>query len=511
MSAYKNILDFFNSIGYTFDNADEVKNTSPMLHTTRIIFSCQNNHQKTITKCSFTNDLSKYNKAAKKAQTDNDTTPIFFCSDCRTEYKAKETILKLTGHKITTYVNVKKVYYICGNCGTENNESNMAALKKNTGFCIKCLNNKNRITEAELNAMAKKCGSKILTPYSEYRHNEQLLDVECKCGNIRQASAKQLRDGKNCYDCAVKKRDVTNMVKYGVKNPFESETIKQQMRTNYEEKYGVSHHMKRPEVLEKVKSTCSELYGVKYAFMQEWVYEKHRQIFMERFGVPHPLMNKMIRDKCREKCLENHGVNYPLQSEDLRKLCTETLMGNYGVDSPFKSEIIRQRAKETLMNNYGVDYPMRCPEIFHKSMATSFRKKEYILPRSLKIVQLMGYEPYALDFLLNNGLFGSRIDECDIKLMSDVRIFKYMYDYSECVYYPDMDIHVNDTDVIVEVKSEWTLNRAIDRNIAKFKQVCNDGFRMVLIVMNEKGGLIEICEYGIVDEQLVKVRVDEGK
>lgn len=61
------------------------------------------------------------------------------------------------------------------------------------------------------------------------------------------------------------KRDITNMDKYGVKSPFESETVRDKYKANLMNKYGVDNPFLVKEFKDKSNATIMKRYGVRVA------------------------------------------------------------------------------------------------------------------------------------------------------------------------------------------------------------------------------------------------------
>jgi hypothetical protein len=61
------------------------------------------------------------------------------------------------------------------------------------------------------------------------------------------------------------KRDITNINKYGVKSPLESNIVKNKYKQNLMDKYGVDNPFLVPEFREKANDTIKNRYGVKHA------------------------------------------------------------------------------------------------------------------------------------------------------------------------------------------------------------------------------------------------------
>jgi hypothetical protein len=118
-------------------------------------------------------------------------------------------------------------------------------------------------------------------------------------------------------------------------------------------------------------------------------------------------------------------------------------------------------------------------EIAEKSHKNSYNLKEYTLP-SNNIVKVQGYEPFALDILLK--IF----NENDIIIeRKDIPIIKYETNKKIFTYYPD--IFIPKENKIIEVKSIWTYNVNLEKNILKQKASINNGYNFEFWIFNNKG------------------------
>ena len=149
-------------------------------------------------------------------------------------------------------------------------------------------------------------------------------------------------------------------------------------------------------------------------------------------------------------------------------------------------KVCRQRKfKETCMEKYGVSNPSQDPEIFAKIQSSLYRRKEFVFPLTGRVVNLMGYEPQAVLYLLGqekDKYLQKKIEEDDIMTGKLVPRFKY----EDHVYFPDLYLEKN---MIVEVKGDWTLHSDKEVNMKKFKAVIRGGYVLRLILMFENGGV----------------------
>jgi hypothetical protein len=104
----------------------------------------------------------------------------------------------------------------------------------------------------------------------------------------------------------------------------------------------------------------------------------------------------------------------------------------------------------------------RCKECLqHRRASNSRTSKRYTLP-SGKIIIVDGAEPCALDELLEMG-----IKEEDIFTGDDCPIVYYNFNGERKRYFPD--IFIPSKNILIEVKSTFTLNTQLVKNMAKFE------------------------------------------
>ena len=193
---------------------------------------------------------------------------------------------------------------------------------------------------------------------------------------------------------------------------------------------------------------------------------------LENHGVENAMHLESSKEKIKETCLKNLGVENPMKSELVRNKLSKTMMENYGTDNIFKNaDLIKTKFKE----KYGVENPSQIPEIMSKKKSKSFSKKEFNWKTGeISIVQ--GYEDQVLFDLENKGYKFEDIitDEKDVP-----EIF-YEFEGKRRRYYPD--IFIPKENLIIEVKSDYTLNKEWEKNQVKFDATKNLGFNFKLEV-----------------------------
>lgn len=133
--------------------------------------------------------------------------------------------------------------------------------------------------------------------------------------------------------------------KYGVDNPFKSETIKGKIKETKLERYGNENFTNR----EKCVKIIQEKYGSE---------------FINVFQVP------MIKDKIKESNNLKFGCDAPMQSPEVIKKAKETKLERYGNETYNNVE----QTKETCLKRYGVDNFRKSEEM--KTLLWSEEAKE---------------------------------------------------------------------------------------------------------------------------------------
>lgn len=216
----------------------------------------------------------------------------------------------------------------------------------------------------------------------------------------------------------------------------------------------------------KAKATCLRLYGAtSYAGTE--IYQK----------------------RMTELCLEEHGVPHRFQSSDFKAKSKATMQRRYGVSnssqlsrkpwSPSKKEMAKTRREATMLANHGVRCSAHSPDILTKIQASRFKQKTFDID-GRTFTGLLGYEPQALNYLVNTrGVRATSI----VSGLKKTRSFTYKHKGKDRKYYPDFEIPASN--LVVEVKSEWTLKRDLPTLAAKIHAVTSSGSRLLLLVLDK--------------------------
>jgi len=193
----------------------------------------------------------------------------------------------------------------------------------------------------------------------------------------------------NKYACSQKcsyiKKSEILMKEQGIENIFQSEKIKEKIKTDNIEKYGVRHAMMLIETHEKVKKTCFEKYGVdNYTKTPEWKI-RVKKTSDEKYG----------------------GIGF--QSKELSEKVSKTCLERYGFENSSSSEEIKKRISYSLINKYGKSH-MNLNEGFRKENFKVAKHKHYIEfdeSDCLSVFSCDFGEPHT--FKISSDLFSSRM------------------------------------------------------------------------------------------------------
>jgi hypothetical protein len=167
---------------------------------------------------------------------------------------------------------------------------------------------------------------------------------------------------------------------------------------------------------------------------------KKEKILMEKYGVKSYTQTTEFKDKTKKTCLEKYGHEF------------------YQNSNLYKEKVV-----ETCLNNYGCRNVMQNKKIFEKQSKSSYRMGFY---------NDMDYQgTYELDFLENY------YDELNIEKIDPI---KYFLNESSHYYHPDF--YLPDYNLIIEIKSSYTYNYDIERNITKKKYSIENGYNFIFII-----------------------------
>lgn len=132
-----------------------------------------------------------------------------------------------------------------------------------------------------------------------------------------------LKGRKNGKDCCGKCRSIKFIEsceeKYGCKNPFQNEEIKQKIEKTCLKKYGTKRACQSKIIKDKIKKTCLYKYGVEATLLLPKCIENLKKSNLEKYGVDNPFKSSSFQEEIRKKNEEKYGsgniAHTPLISE----------------------------------------------------------------------------------------------------------------------------------------------------------------------------------------------------
>jgi len=223
------------------------------------------------------------------------------------------------------------------------------------------------------------CGRLFQKGYTNYL-NEKGNDKDC------------------CKNCHLEKAKETNLIKFGVKNPFQSEEIK-----------------------EKIKTTCLEVYGAESASQSSVVKEKIAKTNIEKYGNTCTLLNPTIKEKAQKACEITTGFKNPFFSKKVQEKIKETNTQKYGEGNIAHTPEISKRIRQTNLKKYGVLYSTQAPEVIAKMRESLYKNGNVPSSKAEKAVCAMLHEIYGKENCFN-GYALDRINMDCLVLVDNCKI-----------------------------------------------------------------------------------------
>jgi len=242
-----------------------------------------------------------------------------------------------------------------------------------------------------------------------------------------------------CQKCATDKIKKTNLEKYGVENVFQNEEIKDRIKLTNLINLGVENPQQSDEIKKKTKKTNLEKYGVQHTFQSSKVKEKIKKTILNRYGVDHPMYLEKIKEKIKKTNLERYGFEFASQNDDVRK-----------------------KVEFTCLKRYGFKNPMQNDEIFEKQLKNCYHTQHFN--------KLKYKGSYELDFI-------KKYEHLNI---TNCKSFEYIYNDKKRKYFPDF--YYEEKNLIIEIKSDYTYNKFLQKNLAKQKACIDQGYNFIFII-----------------------------
>ncbi len=253
--------------------------------------------------------------------------------------------------------------------------------------------------------------------------------------------------------------------KYGVENIFQLQETKEKIKKTNEMKFD-GHPMKTILVQNKRVSTVLKNFGTTSPMKCEKIKAQRSSTNIKKYGCVCSLVSQKIKEKTVKTLIEKYGVTNPAQSDELKEKANKTRERKFGNANMFKTDYFVETTKKTNLIKYGTEHA-----------PANYNLKEYTWKTGEKIL-LQGNEHIVLEELEISGYCYNDI----LTERKDMPKITYFQDGIEHRYYPDF--YIPSENLIIEVKSEWTFNVQLEKNLKKIEAVKALGFNFRLEVRN---------------------------
>ena len=178
-----------------------------------------------------------------------------------------------------------------------------------------------------------------------------------------------------------------------------------------------------------------------------------------------------VREKFKQTCLKIYGYENPYQNEKVKEHIKQICLERYNCENYFQFKDFQEIRKQTCLKKYNCEHSSQNIDIFNKTQKSGYTKKSYILP-SRKKVFIQGYEYKFLNEYFQQGGLEPNILIKTKDINNKIGAIWYEgEDSKQHKYFPDF--YLINENKIIEVKSTYTYNKFLEKNLLK-QQACLD-------------------------------------
>ncbi len=303
----------------------------------------------------------------------------------------------------------------------------------------------------------------------EFVLNETKVTYICSCGETHTSTWRLFKNGARCMQCTIEKTRQTCIKKFGEDNPAKVQEIKDKIVATMRERYDKNYAMQVKKFVDKNIATNKANHGGQHnltlAHIRQASVDTFEQKYNGKFGTI-PEHQEKARQAIRALTGEESG---------------------YIIGGKWFGDRMEQL--------HGARHSQQIPKCRAKAMKTAMSTKHYIMP-SGNIVDVQGYEPYALEDILINHIDDLNVKEDDV-ITGCIEVPTIAYripGYDEPhVYYPD--IYIKSLNLLIEIKSTWTFSKTPEMNRAKFLTTSMSGYDFEVWIYDDKGNRVEVHCY----------------
>jgi hypothetical protein len=306
---------------------------------------------------------------------------------------------------------------------------------------------------------------------SNMKHYKSKGYLDIKCGDYILVNVNDLLEGTGikvnvkCDICGAEnyiyfQKYNLNFKRYGYYSCIKCGNIKR--KQSVQNKYGVDNISKNFLIKEKKKKTCIKNYGVENPSQSLIIHKRKQETMQENYGVNYAFESKYLYDKMKEIKLNKYNNEYYTNIEKAKN----TVLFKYGVSNISQLDFVKKLKANTCYNNYGVEHPSQNKDIFEKQQKISYK----ILKYENNNIYYQG--SYELDFLKNFYRIYPDIQRgCSIE---------YIFNNENKIYHPDF--YIKDLNLIIEIKSFYTYNKELIKNLSKEQACIDKNYKFIFII-----------------------------
>jgi hypothetical protein len=220
---------------------------------------------------------------------------------------------------------------------------------------------------------------------------------------------------------------------------------------------------------QKSKITMKCHFDVENNFQREECKKTIKSTCLKKFSVDNPNKSKTVRLKTANTCLQRFGATSPFGSIQIREKLKQDNLKKFNVEYSFQRSDVKEKIMKTNLERRGVEYASQDRSVYNKGLKTRLKYFQYLN------TDLIYQGSYELDFL------EKYYNKIDIK---NGLTFKYKLKNKNKVYHSDF--YISSLNLIVEIKSSWTLK--CDYNIKEKQKsvICNNLNYILILNKNYK-------------------------
>jgi hypothetical protein len=164
------------------------------------------------------------------------------------------------------------------------------------------------------------------------------MSIDCKNTFDKTFRALIEDGGAYCKDCVLKIRRV-------------------KIKKTSLEKYGYEHPLQNPKIREKQNQTNLLKYGVYNPFGNILIQAKIKETNIKKYGCENPSQNPKIREKQKQTNLLKYGCINPLENIVIKEKMKQTNLKKYGYENAMYNSMIAERAGKNAYKSYDYIFP----------------------------------------------------------------------------------------------------------------------------------------------------------